>query len=74
MNLIDDFARHGKGGPVIAVKNTPSGKAVEVVTTLDAASGTKGNRTCGAACHGVIMLFLSLDVDAELEDTVPGVV
>ena len=69
MDAVLGLGRHGELGPMGAVKALPGHQAVEVVAALLVASRAEGDSADSAGLHGVIMLFMSLDVLSVLDST-----
>ena len=69
MNLGHDFFGHRKRSPGATIYAQTRGQTHEVIAALDIASGTESNSTDGARLHGIVMLFMSLDILAILNTT-----
>eukprot|EP00978_Attheya_sp_CCMP212_P037935 scaffold183156_cov29-Attheya_sp.AAC.4 len=61
-------------GPSVPIDSPAGGEAEEIMPSFSIPSGPQGDRTRGPPCHGVVMLLVRLDVGAELELAMLGVV
>jgi hypothetical protein len=70
MNAFDDIRRHWKWCPLLLVKHTSGGEAVEPMATLCISGRFRGNIASGAGLHSVVMFLMDLHILAKFRTDV----
>ncbi len=67
MNSVKHIVWYGQHGPMVAIQYLSGSKAVEVISALIVTCRPTGDGTRHASGHGVIVLFMSLNVGSKFQ-------
>jgi hypothetical protein len=74
MYPVDNAGGHWEGRPAVPIQSATGCEAEEIISILRIAGWAQSDGTGSARRHGVVMLFMSLDVGSKFELAVFGVI